>query len=439
MKKKLITLLLASSMLVGLLAGCGGKNAEQTTTDALTTAGQTDTQAGIDAVTTAAVTTAAITEEATTAEPETTGEPVTYEVIERNGYVNTFDITDYGAVGDGVTDCTAAVQAALDDAGRVEGTVIVPPGKYKVGQLKMHPHVRLEGDSAWSFDEDGGSVFLLNDPNATCMIDITGAFGCTITGMSLNGQYKGEGVHGVYLNWPEYNGGGNEDTPTVEDCRIGYFTGDGVHLSHVWCFSVRHNMICFNNGSGLYIDGWDGFILDNWFSANSNCGIYADQAGTSLSITGNRIEVNSVAGIWIRKGDLITVTGNYFDASHGPGLKLGGGSNVSGFTVTGNFFRRSGGPDKNTFEDEYENCHLFIKGATNGAVSGNTFAYGNDDSGMGPMQPYIGIYVSNSKGVVVQSNSLFQGAVEKCIVSRRNVNVLVKDNITDLEQEVTDK
>ena len=41
--------------------------------------------------------------------------------------IHEFDITAYGAVGDGKTDCTAAIQKAMDDAAAVEGTVLVPP------------------------------------------------------------------------------------------------------------------------------------------------------------------------------------------------------------------------------------------------------------------------------------------------------------------------
>ena len=40
---------------------------------------------------------------------------------------NVFDITAYGAVGDGRTDCTEAIRKALSDAAAVEGTVTVPP------------------------------------------------------------------------------------------------------------------------------------------------------------------------------------------------------------------------------------------------------------------------------------------------------------------------
>ena len=42
--------------------------------------------------------------------------------------VNIFDVTDFGAVGDGVTNSTSAFQTALDKAGEVKEEVVVPPG-----------------------------------------------------------------------------------------------------------------------------------------------------------------------------------------------------------------------------------------------------------------------------------------------------------------------
>ena len=122
--------------------------------------------------------------------------------------VNEFVITDYGAVGDGKTDCTAAVQQALDLASGCMGTVIVPPGIYMVGQLKMHgDDVSLVGTSAWLFRQDGASVLRLNDANAECMLDISGAFGCTIRGVCMDGCGLGSNIHGIKLWWKEYNGG----------------------------------------------------------------------------------------------------------------------------------------------------------------------------------------------------------------------------------------
>ena len=254
-----------------------------------------------------------------------------------------FNICDYGAVGDGKTDCSRAIQTALNLAAECMGEVVVPPGVYKTGQVKMGPNTKLSGTSAWLFRDFGGSVFELNDPDATCMIDITGAFGCHINGMSLCGCDLGKNVHGVYLSWPVYNGGSKEDTPTLDDCKIGRFSGDGVHLHHIWCYSVRHCMFCFNGGAGLYMDGWDGFVIDNWFSANRSGGLLGGACTASVTATGNRVEWNRVGGFVIPSGSCLNITGNYFDRSGGPALRLGTeSSGVRDLTITGNIFYRSG-------------------------------------------------------------------------------------------------
>ena len=48
-----------------------------------------------------------------------------------------FDITRYGAVGDGVTMNTAAIQAAIDDAAKVHGTVYFPDGVFLTGTILL--------------------------------------------------------------------------------------------------------------------------------------------------------------------------------------------------------------------------------------------------------------------------------------------------------------
>ena len=45
--------------------------------------------------------------------------------------------TPYSATGDGVTDDTAAIQAALDDAAEIKGAVIIPAGEYSVSTLDV--------------------------------------------------------------------------------------------------------------------------------------------------------------------------------------------------------------------------------------------------------------------------------------------------------------
>lgn len=350
-----------------------------------------------------------------------------------------FDITEFGAVGDGVCDCTEAVQKALDAAENCQGSVIVPPGRYRVGALKLRGRgVSLIGTPAWSFRGDGASIFCLNDASADCLLDISGAFGCTVHGMCFDGAGLGENVHGIQLYWEEYNGGGEEDTPTVDDCRIGNFSGDGLHFEHVWCFSVRHCMLHRNGGAGLFMDGWDAFILDNWFSLNQRGGILGGEVVASITCTGNRVEWNRGGGFILPCGDSYNITGNFFDRSFGPALDIGGAGGVHTATVTGNIFRRSGALAGNErFEEVALSAHVRMRNCTGCVVSANSMRTGIDDDGGGVCSPDYSFVIEDCTDCIVKDNAMHKGAVLKNIVlAGENPGSLVSDNLGRAEKEM---
>ena len=93
-----------------------------------------------------------------------------------------FNVRDFGAKGDGKTSDTAAIQAALDAAGKVSGTVWFPAGIYPCHALKAPAHVTLKADPVWIFHKDlKGAVLLLDDPSASCLLD-----------MQLGGKWVGD-------------------------------------------------------------------------------------------------------------------------------------------------------------------------------------------------------------------------------------------------------
>ena len=71
------------------------------------------------------------------------------------------NVKDYGATGDGSTDDTTAIQAAITAAALSPGTVFFPAGNYVVTGLTVPPGVRLQGVGGQQF----GPTFLI--PNTS--------------------------------------------------------------------------------------------------------------------------------------------------------------------------------------------------------------------------------------------------------------------------------
>lgn len=57
-----------------------------------------------------------------------------------------FNVQDFGAVGDGATLNTKAIQQAVDEASKVKGTVVVPRGRFLTGTIHLRSNVDLHLD-----------------------------------------------------------------------------------------------------------------------------------------------------------------------------------------------------------------------------------------------------------------------------------------------------
>ena len=339
------------------------------------------------------------------------------------------NVIDFGAAGDGMTNDTTAFQKALDAAAIKRGTVFVPDGTYSVGHLKFAPHTALVGNPTWSYREPGGAILEFNDASAPCMLEITGARGATIRGLSLIGKSLGKNAHAVYMR--ECPTKTQEDSPVIERCYISGFTGDGIHLSPVWCFSVRSCEIIFNQGNAMSVRGWDGFILDNWFSGNGGAGYASIGHHASVTMTGNRIEWNKGGGIVLHGGSHYNITGNYIDRSGGAGIALLGkeGSPCLAMTVTGNVIYRSGKPEWTDQTDAHASTHVRIEGAHGVVFTGNSLCVGQDDGG-GVNSPDYGIVLKSLQNSVVTNNTMHIGALKQlmCDLGEHGEGVVIRDN-----------
>ena len=82
--------------------------------------------------------------------------------------LSVFNVKDYGAVGDGVTDDTAAIQAAVDAAAAVSGTVLFPAvadngGYLTTETITVPPYTDVTMHAPIIYDGAGGETALLVD------------------------------------------------------------------------------------------------------------------------------------------------------------------------------------------------------------------------------------------------------------------------------------
>jgi hypothetical protein len=340
------------------------------------------------------------------------------------------NIMDFGAKGDGVADDTGAFRRALEAAAPVNGTVFIPEGIFLCSEIQVPPGVGIYGMPAWDYRKGMGTILKFTG-EGRCLLNLTGAFGAYLYGLCLHGDNKEGGAHGILVDKPDY--GTQEDTPRIDMCRVERFTGDGIRLDRIWCFVVRHSHCFGNRGCGLRVRGWDGFILDNWFSGNGMAGYGSYEENASNTITGNRIEWNREGGIVICGGSHYNITGNYIDRSGRCGLALlprEGQRYCQTLAITGNVIYRSGKPEWGR-GDEYDSAQARLEYARGLAFVGNSMHSGRDDGGQGGFSPDYGIIVKGLEYSVVKDNVLFDGALRQVMVDLggHGEGVVMADNV----------
>lgn len=160
---------------------------------------------------------------------------------------------DFGATGDGTTDDTAAIQAAIDSLSATGGTVYLPTGTYKV-----------TSKISWTFDDvtlqgaGKGATTISTFIAATDVI----AIGSSGTGVSRGGIY---------------------DLNIIADTT--QVSGAGVHLTN--CNNVRISNVVIGYGfyTGVAIDGGAsqfGNYVDNFVVSDCVQGIAIGESGTTV-------------------------------------------------------------------------------------------------------------------------------------------------------------
>ena len=338
----------------------------------------------------------------------------------------------FGAKGDGVTDDTVAVQAAIDSLPATGGTVRLSAKKYLVKQSLVVPSFTKIigstpdfGPSSTTYQSGGGSILavdntLVDDPIAGLpILDISNTYAVRIEDIhftviggdhwanntslaiaDLTGHTTGSAItrcHFTDLGGAAIKlGGGNN---AITNCTgysfgshiiwlkqnasiTGHYGSDNL-ITGCTFGSAPPNDTYYGRvrGDAVRIEGGAGNTISNNFLFNCAVGVHllhgASTGAAQINrIIGNRCEKNGTAGIHIEE--------QYSDSNI-----------VEGNTCYNNGYNGNN-PDVG--------IGIYVAGGFGNVVNGNVFT--GDPNGTGPLSQTVAIAVS-ALGTVVTNNSLY--------------------------------
>ena len=230
----------------------------------------------------------------------------------------TVSVKDFGAVGDGVTDDTAAIQAAIDYAGDTYA-LHIPVGQYFCAST-LYPTsgLRMLGENNITtviseIYTTASSLFTIDDTNVNA--------NNSINGLILRGiSFKGDGTN-KFVDVNVSAGFGDIAFGEISSCYVRNFLTVELIITGTY---INHNN--FYNCRKFVFSGGDANIRNNFFntvvsaiSADDGC-VYLSSLSNTL-FDGNYITSAEPSGIvnpralYIDQGEHLRITNNWFDRS----------------------------------------------------------------------------------------------------------------------------
>ena len=230
-----------------------------------------------------------------------------------------FDVRAFGAKGDGVTDDTIAIQAALDAAGVVAGTVVIPANfnPYLFTNLKIPAYTKLRGEHMWL-----SRLYRIAGSSGSALQEKTvaegnpyGATGIWIQDLHVNGNNTlGDGINLGNDN-PNY---ALSTMAGMQNVSVWSFpSGSGFKInSNADAF---HYLWADHNATGVYFGGGGANVLHSIFAEFNS--VYQIQiADSDDAIFGIQIETDQSCSAHLRVEGL---QNNFYGVYFGLGANAG--------------------------------------------------------------------------------------------------------------------
>ena len=198
---------------------------------------------------------------------------------------STVSVLAYGAKGDGTTDDTAAIQAAIDAGAKNGAVVFFPAAMYRVSQLLLRCGSILQGVSSGSYPDNqaisGSSVLArLANTNKDLLLAADGVNYCRIYDLAIDGNDNNNTKgHGLYI---ADGAAGQESQTIVARCYFHDNPDSNIYLGHNRrANNVRNGVFNYSkNGDGITVAGSDNTVTGNIIGSNARAGICLGTAAT---------------------------------------------------------------------------------------------------------------------------------------------------------------
>lgn len=315
---------------------------------------------------------------------------------ESGGGASRFDVKNWGAVGDGLTDDRAAIQRAIDAAGASGGTVFFPPGTYQVNDtplLLTKSNVTLLGSGY-------GSTTLRYNHNTRFI-----AVGATIAQTPI--------LENILIQDLRVTSTGTTEGGVAGRGAIMFDSGTGN--ARIRNSAVKNSMVDNVPTSGISINGGTGITVEgNIVRGTAEHGIYVSAAQTATDHV--TIKNNTVYDIGLTEVDFLSPT-VAIKVAHGVTRASVFGNRIYNFRGSGINLERGGSNTVwyNTLTAGYQdNYAIRILDSHD-----NNVAYNAIDMGTGQVNAKALFLEQGASRNIVSNNTIIGTPVSEVIDLRR--------------------